>query len=73
MREEVLEALAAQRADASAPDSAAASGGAASGFRFAALDGELAVASVYVRVFNEQPNFPLADPAAFCKVCLEFG
>lgn len=29
--------------------------------------GELAVAGVYVRVFNEQPNFTLADPAAFCK------
>ena len=32
--------------------------------------GELAVAGVYVRVFNQQPNFPLADPAAFCKVTL---
>jgi hypothetical protein len=32
------------------------------------LQGELAVAGVYVRVFNQQPNFPLADPAAFCKV-----
>ena len=26
------------------------------------------MAGVYVRVFNQQPNFPLADPAAFCKV-----
>ncbi len=68
MREEVLEALAAQRAGQAPPASAAA--GAASGFRFATLDGELAVAGVYVRIFNEQPNFPLADPAAFCKVRL---
>lgn len=68
MREEVLEALAVQRAGQVPPASAAA--GAAAGFRFATLDGELAVAGVYVRVFNEQPNFPLADPAAFCKVRL---
>ena len=25
------------------------------------------VAGVFVRVFNEQPAFPLADPAGFCK------
>ena len=39
----------------------------AAGFRFAALGQELVVAGVFVRVFNEQPNFPVADPAAFCK------
>ena len=36
--------------------------------RASSSQGELAVAGVYVRVFNQQPNFPLADPAAFCKV-----
>lgn len=25
------------------------------------------VAGVFVRVYNEQPSFPVADPAAFCK------
>ena len=73
MREEVLEALAAQRSGSTHPAGAGVAaadsgGGGAGGFRFAALDGELAVAGVYVRVFNQQPNFPLADPAAFCKV-----
>lgn len=29
--------------------------------------GELVVAGVFVRVYNEQPTFPVADPAAFCK------
>ena len=29
--------------------------------------GELIVAGVFVRVYNEQPAFPVADPAAFCK------
>lgn len=69
MRSEVVEALAAQRA---APTAADGGGGTAdddvAGFRFAALQGELAVAGVYVRVFNTQPNFGLADPQAFCKV-----
>ena len=32
------------------------------------LQGELAVAGIYVRVYNQQPNFPVADPPAFCKV-----
>ncbi len=57
------------------PGSAATAGGAsttATGFRFAALGKELAVAGVFVRVFNEQPNFPVADPAAFCKGLVTF-
>lgn len=45
---------------------------AASGFRFAALGKELVVAGVFVRVYNEQPNFPVADPAAFCKGLVTF-
>ena len=49
-------------------EATAGSGGTtASGFRFAALGKELVVAGVFVRVYNEQPNFPVADPAAFCK------
>lgn len=39
----------------------------ATGFKFAALGQELVVAGVFVRVYNEQANFPVADPAAFCK------
>lgn len=33
------------------------------------LQGELIVANVFVRVYNEQPTFQVSDPAAFCK-CL---
>ncbi len=29
--------------------------------------GELVVANVFVRVYNEQPTFPVSDPASFCK------
>ena len=71
MRAEVVDALAAQRAAAAPADggpAGAATAGAAAGFRFAALEGELAVAGVYVRVFNSQPNFALANPQDFCKV-----
>lgn len=44
----------------------------ATGFKFAALGQELVVAGVFVRVYNEQPNFPVADPAAFCKGLVTF-
>ena len=60
MREELLTLLEEQR---SAPDAAKAAG-----FRFEALQGELVVAGVFVRIFNEQPDFAVQDPAAFCKV-----
>ena len=59
MREELLAQLEEQRAS---PDIAAATG-----FSFAALEGELTVAGVFVRVFVEQPGFAIADPAAYCK------
>jgi hypothetical protein len=59
MREELLEALAEQRAS---PDIATAAD-----FSFKALEGELTVAGVFVRIFVEQPTFAVADPAAFCK------
>ena len=44
----------------------------AAGFKFAALGQELVVAGVFVRVYNEQPNSPVADPAAFCKGLVTF-
>ena len=31
------------------------------------MQGELVVAGVFVRVYNEQPTFPVSDPPAFCK------
>lgn len=31
------------------------------------MQGELVVAGVFVRVYNEQPTFPVTDPPAFCK------
>ena len=60
MREELLALLEAQR---QVPDAAAAAG-----FNYKALGGELVVASVFVRVFIEQPGYAVQDPAAFCKV-----
>ena len=88
MREEVLSQMETERTTASTadavsghpspaePGSAATAGSAgtttASGFRFAALGKELVVAGVFVRVYNEQPNFPVADPAAFCKGLVTF-
>lgn len=60
---------------AAEPDSAATAGSdstTATGFKFAALGQELVVAGVFVRVYNEQPNFPVADPATFCKGLVTF-
>ena len=54
-------------AEPSTGATAAGSPTTATGFKFAALGQELVVAGVFVRVYNEQPNFPVADPAAFCK------
>lgn len=62
MREELLATLEQQRAE---PDTAAAAG-----FKYSALGGELVVAGVFVRVFNEQPGYSVKDPATFCKVGL---
>jgi DnaJ family protein C protein 13 len=31
------------------------------------MQGELVVANVFVRVYNEQPAFQVTDPATFCK------
>ncbi|KAK9915634.1 hypothetical protein WJX75_001835 [Coccomyxa subellipsoidea] len=60
MREEVLAQMEAARDN---PDKAVT----AQGFRFEALQGELVVANVFVRVYNEQPTFPVSDAASFCK------
>lgn len=60
---------------AAEPDSAATASNdstTATGFKFAALGQELVVAGVFVRVYNEQPNFPVADPATFCKGLVTF-
>lgn len=31
------------------------------------MQGELVVAGVFVRVYNEQPTFLVSDPPSFCK------
>ncbi len=31
------------------------------------MQGELVVAGVFVRVYNEQPTFAISDPPSFCK------
>ena len=37
-----------------------------------ALEGELVVAGVFVRLYNEQADFPIPDPPAFCKSLVAF-
>ena len=54
-------------AESSSGATAGSPGTTATSFKFAALRQELVVAGVFVRVYNEQPNFPVADSAAFCK------
>ncbi|GMH45130.1 hypothetical protein BSKO_13087 [Bryopsis sp. KO-2023] len=41
-------------------------------FKFDALDGELQINGVYVRVFNLQPAFQLTAPFEFCKGLVKF-
>lgn len=41
-------------------------------FQFKALEGELQISAVYVRVYNEQPLFRLTDPVEFCKGLVKF-
>lgn len=87
MREEVLSQMEVERREAtagtparghlpaagpSAGATAASTPTTATGFKFAALGHELVVAGVFVRVYNEQPNFPVADPAGFCKGLVTF-
>lgn len=35
--------------------------------RYKALAGELVIAGVFVRVYDEQPAFAVSDPAALCR------
>ncbi len=35
--------------------------------RYKALAGELVIAGVFVRVYDEQPSFPVSNPAALCR------
>ena len=65
MREELLAVLENQRAE---PDMQAAAT-----FRYEALGGELVVAGVFVRIFNEQSGFAVQDPVAFCKVIISLN
>ncbi|CAD7701733.1 unnamed protein product, partial [Ostreobium quekettii] len=64
MRAEVLSLMEAQR---ECPDA-----NAAAEFRFDALEGELQISGVFVRVYNEQPTFQLYEPAEFCKGLVRF-
>ncbi|GAB4814092.1 hypothetical protein N2152v2_001138 [Parachlorella kessleri] len=81
MREELLELMTTQREAfakgtiTSAPQAGAsgmlptdsAASLAPRDFAYSSLKGELVVAGVFVRVYNEQPSFALSDAAAFCK------
>lgn len=53
-------------------DQAAEADTTVTGFKFAALGKELVIAGVFVGVYNQQPNFPIADPAAFCRGLVTF-
>jgi len=64
MREELLNAAEAQR---TAPNLTAATQHA-----YKALQGELVVSGVFVRVYNEQPSFLLSNPGGFCKGLVTF-
>ena len=86
MRDEVLAQMELERMEGSAvatadqdtqaepgsPTTAGAPNAPATGFRFAALGKELVVAGVFVGVYNQQPNFAVADPAAFCRGLVTF-
>nr|DAD44770.1 TPA_asm: hypothetical protein HUJ06_003000 [Nelumbo nucifera] len=41
-------------------------------FRYQALSEELHVGNVYLRVYNDQPDFEISEPEAFCIALLEF-
>ena len=41
-------------------------------FVFSAHSDELIVAHVFVRIFNEQPTFPLRNPREFCSALINF-
>ena len=64
MREETLQALSAARM---APADITQGPASLAQFRHVALAEELVVAGVFVRLYNEQPDCPLADAPALCK------
>lgn len=64
MREELLNAAEAQR---TSPNLTMATQ-----HSYKALQGELVVSGVFVRVYNEQPSFVLFNPGGFCKGLVTF-
>lgn len=42
------------------------------GFAYKALSKELYVGQVYLRVYNDQPEFDISEPEAFCVALVEF-
>ncbi|KAF8389019.1 hypothetical protein HHK36_025704 [Tetracentron sinense] len=42
------------------------------GFTYHALSKELHVGNVYLRVYNDQPDFEVSEPEAFCVALLDF-
>lgn len=41
-------------------------------FAYKALSKELYVGQVYLRVYNDQPDFEISEPEAFCVALIEF-
>ncbi|ORC90853.1 endosomal trafficking protein RME-8 [Trypanosoma theileri] len=41
-------------------------------FSYSAHKEELIVGGIFVRLYNEQPTFPIEDPAAFCTAMIKF-
>ncbi|GLJ44227.1 hypothetical protein SUGI_0923670 [Cryptomeria japonica] len=41
-------------------------------FKYQALSKEIQVGNVYLRVYNEQPNFQISQPESFCVALLQF-
>lgn len=42
------------------------------GFVYKALSKELYVGNVYLRVYNDQPDFEISEPEAFCVALIDF-
>lgn len=42
------------------------------GFVYKALSKELYVGNVYLRVYNDQPDFEISEPEAFCVALVDF-
>eukprot|EP00873_Tetraselmis_striata_P041875 jgi/Tetstr1/462139/TSEL_007205.t2 len=78
MREELLALMAEQRSmlqpiAALTPETDLSENGAVpANFCYNSLRGELFIAQVFVRVYNEHPEYKLAEPAAFAKGLLNY-